>query len=99
VVCWLGTEESLTFYYSVQHIRTVYSNIRYMPHIFCYKFELFPECLSRQSSLVINIVGTDDIGWLPSLATGLTDDGLGGGVSCVHSSVCFLQFPPTRPRY
>jgi hypothetical protein len=28
------------------------------------------ECLSRQSSLVINIVGTDDISRLTRLATG-----------------------------
>jgi hypothetical protein len=40
---------------------------------------LLVECLSRQSSLVINIVGTDDISRLPRLATGLTDDGRGGG--------------------
>ncbi len=47
------------------------------------------ECLSRQSSLVINIVGTDDISQLPRLGTGLTE--VWGGVawlSCVRISVC-----------
>jgi hypothetical protein len=51
-----------------------------------------------QSSLVINIVGTDDISQLPRLGTCLTEVGWGGGrglvntlrppLSCVHSSVC-----------
>jgi hypothetical protein len=65
------------------------------------------ECLSRQSSLVINIVGTDDISRLPRLATGLTDDGWGGRgdeevnppppLSCVHSSVCCFAIPAHPP--
>ncbi len=65
------------------------------------------ECLSRQSSLVINIVGTDDISRLPRLATGLTDDVWGGGVTrrstlppavlCTLLSLLFCNSrPPTR---
>ncbi len=54
------------------------------------------ECLSRQSSLVINIVGTDDISRLPRLATGLTDDGWGGGG--VDEEVN-LNPPPRCPVY
>ncbi len=37
------------------------------------------ECLSRQSSLVINIVGTNSISRLPRLVAGLTEVGRGGG--------------------
>jgi hypothetical protein len=37
------------------------------------------ECLSRQSSLVINIVGTDEISQLPRLGMGLIEVGWGGG--------------------
>jgi hypothetical protein len=51
--------------------------------------------LSKQSSLVINTVDTNDISRLPHLVTGLTEDGGGGGrfhppppLSCVHSSLC-----------
>jgi hypothetical protein len=63
------------------------------------------ECLSRQSSLVINIVGTDGISRLPHLVTGLTEVGRGGGggqvnpppLSCVHSSVCCFVIPTHPP--
>ncbi len=47
-----------------------------------YYFGPFVECLSRQPSLVINIVGTDDISRLPRLVTGFTNVGwmgVGGG--------------------
>ncbi len=65
------------------------------------------ECLSRQSILVVNIVGTDDISRLPHLATGLTDDGRGGGVTgrsqppppccpVYTPQSVVLQFPPTH---
>jgi hypothetical protein len=60
------------------------------------------ECLSRQSSLVINIVGTDDISRLPRLVTGLTLTEVWGGglgrssttppaVLCTLLSLLFLS--------
>jgi hypothetical protein len=64
------------------------------------------ECLSKQSSLVINIVGTDDISRLPRLVMGLTEVGGGGGpVSQPHPLCCPVytpqsvvsRFPPTHP--
>ncbi len=64
------------------------------------------ECLSRQPSLVINIVGTDDISRLPLLVR--VWQMLGGGeggrstlpppLSCVHSSVCCFAIPAHPPR-
>jgi hypothetical protein len=70
-------------------------------------FVISIECLSRLSSLVINIVGTDDISQLPRLGTGLTEVGWGGEgadqhpppppLSCVHSSVCCFAIPAHPP--
>jgi hypothetical protein len=60
-------------------------------------------CLSRQPSLVINIMGTDDISRLPRLVTGLTDLGWGGGQIApppppsVHSSVSCFAIPAHPP--
>jgi hypothetical protein len=62
------------------------------------------ECLSRQSSLVINIVGANGISRLPRLVTGLTEVGRGGGgqvnppppVLCTLLSLLFCDSrPPT----
>jgi hypothetical protein len=55
------------------------------------------ECLSRQSSLVINIVGTDDISRLPRLVTGLTEAPPPPLLSCVYSSVCCFAIPAHPP--
>ncbi len=52
------------------------------------------ECLSRQSSLVINIVGTDDISRLPRFSDGF-DRSMGGGGGLGRSSTT----PPCCPVY
>jgi hypothetical protein len=68
---------------------------------------MFNECLSRQSGLVINIVGTDDISLLPRLVTGLTEVGQGGGGRSANPpppccpvytpQSVVSRFPPTHP--